>query len=119
MDLGVFDRITLINILPAEGDFRTLRILRELREALAFSEEENAALGFRDEGAGLVRWRSEADIPKHVEIGPVAHAVIAARLRRLSDQGHLREEHMALFERFVELSEADLAPDVERAGVEA
>jgi hypothetical protein len=106
--LSVFERIVLINVLPREGDFRTLKILRELREALAFSEEENAALQFQTGSEGLVRWQAEADVPKDVPIGEIAHGVIVDTLRRLDASKKLKEEHMGLYERFVEGAAAPL-----------
>lgn len=101
MELGVFDRIILINILPREGDFRTLKILRELRENLAFSEEENEALQFKTADDGLVRWVAEADVTKDVPIGEVAREVIETAFKALDRQKKLREEHLDLYERFV------------------
>ena len=34
MELSVYDRLILLNILPKEGDFTTLKIVRKLREDL-------------------------------------------------------------------------------------
>ena len=102
MNLSVYERIILINILPHEGDFRSLKILRELREDLAFSEEENAALEFKTEDGGIVQWRKDADVVKDVQIGEIAHGIIVDTLRQLDRQKKLHESHMGLYERFVE-----------------
>ena len=40
MKLSVFERLILLNVMPKEGDFTTLKIIRNLQEALSFSEEE-------------------------------------------------------------------------------
>jgi len=50
MKLSVFERLILSQILSepgVEADFTTLRIVRKLRENVSFSEEELAALNFR------------------------------------------------------------------------
>jgi len=47
MKLSVFERMILLNTLPAEGDLTTLKIVRGLRESLSFTEEEHAALNIR------------------------------------------------------------------------
>ena len=105
MQLGVFDRVLLLNILPREGDFRTLKVLRKLADDLGFSEDEAAALQFKQEGV-KIEWRVEADAPKEVPMGAVAREIIAGRLRELDEQKKLTLEHMSLYERFV-LGEGD------------
>lgn len=44
MELTVYERLILGNILPPENDLTTLLTIRKLREALAFDEEEALAL---------------------------------------------------------------------------
>ena len=116
MLLSVFDRITLINILPREGDFRTLKQLRQLKEDLAFTDEENAALQFQYEDGGLVRWQREADVPKDIQIGETMHEVIRDTFMRLDQQKKLREEHLELYERFVDSDIVRQAEAVARGG---
>jgi len=105
MELKVFDRLILLNILPKEGDFTTLKIIRKLREDLSFSEEEHAALEFRQEN-GQVQWKQAGDIPKEVPIGEKATDVIVGVLKALNDAKppKLKEEHLSLYELFVEKS---------------
>lgn len=45
--LNVLDRMALLGILPKEGSFQNLKLLRILREELSFNEAENKALQFR------------------------------------------------------------------------
>jgi len=47
MKLSVFERLNCLSILPVEGSFFTLKIMRKLREDLSFSEEENKLLDFK------------------------------------------------------------------------
>lgn len=102
MLFNTFDRLILLNILPAEGDITAIRIVHQLRLDLSFSEAEHAALAFETGADGLVRWKTDADVPKEIEIGPKAHAIIAATLEKLNEQKKLMEQHLALYERFVE-----------------
>jgi hypothetical protein len=101
MELTVFDRLILLNILPKEGDFTTLKIVRKLREDLSFSEEEHAALEFKHEN-GTVQWKQGGDIPKDVPIGEKASDMIADVLKKLDKEKKLQETHFSLYERFVE-----------------
>lgn len=102
MELKTFERLILLNILPKEGDITTLRIVRKLRDDLSFSEEEHAALQFRNEPEGRILWLEEKDVPKEVAIGEKAHDIIAATLKKLNEQKKLQDAHIPLYERFVE-----------------
>ena len=67
--LSVVDRVCLLGVLPKEGDFATLKLVRKLRESLSFSEEENKLLNFKVED-GKMSWDVEdMGIIKDVHIG--------------------------------------------------
>lgn len=100
MKLGVFERLILLNILPKEGDFLTLKIIRKLREELSFTEAEHKELQFQQEG-GQIKWKSDGDKPKNIEIGEKARDVIVGVLKKLNDDKKLTDEHFSLYEKFV------------------
>lgn len=102
MLLTTFERLLLLNILPKQGDLTTIRIVRKLREDLSFSEAEHAALQFEETGEKGLRWIKDADTPKEVEIGAKARNIIADVLTGLDKAKQLTEEHLPLYERFVE-----------------
>ena len=101
MKLTVFERIILMNILPREGDFRTLKILREFRESLSFSEKENKRLAFKREGPKVL-WKQSAARLKEVKVSDVIKDIIVETFKRLNEQKRLKEEHLDLYEKFVE-----------------
>jgi len=98
MELTTLERLVLLNMLPAEGDITTLRIVRELREALSFSEEEHARLDIRQDDGRLV-WTDDGST-KEVDIGPKAHRLIAGQLESLNADGKLTEQHLPLCDTF-------------------
>ncbi len=100
MELKVFDRLILLNILPREGDYLTLKIVRKLREDLSFSEGEHKSLQIRQE-EGKVFWVQEADIPKDISIGEKVTDIIVETLKRLDKEKKLQIEHMAIYEKFL------------------
>ena len=100
MELSVFERILLLNILPREGDFKTLKVVRKLQDDTGFSEDELKALQFKQDGA-RTEWRREADIPKEVPIGEFAHQIIVERLKEIDKQKKLALEHLPFYERFI------------------
>jgi len=58
------DRILLQNLLPKEGTFQNLKLLREAREMLSFTEEENRLLAFSSVGPNQVAWRQVVYLDK-------------------------------------------------------
>jgi len=100
-ELSVLERLVLLGILPKEGDFTTLKLVRKLRENLSFDEGEHEKLKFVQDG-DQVRWNETALEPKHVAIGEKMRDVIIGALKKLDDEKKLREEHFSLYEKFVE-----------------
>ena len=103
MELGVFERLILLNILPGEGDFTTLKIVRKMRESLSFTEEEHKALEFKQEDEGRVLWKQKADKPKEISIGEKATDIIVGVLKKLNDDKKLQDQHYSLYEKFIEV----------------
>jgi hypothetical protein len=99
MLLSVIERLALLNALPDKGDITTIRIVHDLRQTLAFSEEELSALNFRDTGDRLL-W-DEGLPDKDVELKPKAMAVVVQALKRLSSNNQLTEDHLAIYDRFM------------------
>lgn len=99
--LSVFERLILLSLLPKEGNFLTLKIVRQMRENLSFSEEEHRELELTQEADG-VRWNTEADLPKEIEIGEKATDIVVGVLKKLDDENKLTEQHFSLYEKFIE-----------------
>ncbi len=109
MELGVGDRIVLLSILPSEGDLSTVRIVHEMKQALSFSEEEHESLQLKVEG-DKVTWGG-GDGVKEISIGPRAHTLIAETLERLDKEEKITEDHLGLWERFVDGQEEERQAD--------
>ena len=100
MKLNVMDRLVLLNTLPKEGDFTTLKIVRTMREDLSFTEEEHKALEFKQEGDS-VRWNQAADVERDINFGEKATDIIVEVLKKLNSDKKLAEQHYRLYELFV------------------
>ncbi len=105
MKLNVRERYTLLQSLPATGTLTTIKIVRELREELSFSEEEIEKYEITetplDNGQVRTSWNNQGE-PKDVEIGEKAMDVIVESLKRLDKQELLTQDHLALCEKFLE-----------------
>ena len=110
MELTVFERLVLLNVLPREGGLTTLKIVRQLRESLSFTEEEHTALQFRQGGdkladgstvpAGRLAWNEAGNVPKDIPVGEKATAIVLATLRELDRAKKLTADHLPLCEKF-------------------
>lgn len=113
MRLFVLERLMLLDILPTQGSFTTLRIVRDLQSELSFSEEEHERLELHEED-GKVFWRMERDEGKEVSIGETAHEIIVQRLRELDEKGKLKAQQLPVYERFVLGEEPEVVREAER-----
>lgn len=100
MNLKVLDRVTLLSILPEQGDFVTLKIVRRLREALAFEEYEIKQLDIQQEN-GQIKWNPAADQGKEIEIGEKANDIVIECLKKLDKEQKLTNQHFDLYDAFV------------------
>jgi hypothetical protein len=100
MELGILERLVLLNSLPAQGDITTIKIVRKLREDLSFSEAEHKALNFKQEADRLL-WNKDAIVTKDVKLGEKAMKVIRDALTDLNKKKELHSDHLDIYEKFV------------------
>ncbi len=101
MLLNVKQRLLLMNVLPGEGNYDTLKIVRDQQALLGFSEEEHKNLKMQRKD-GLIVWDEGAEVSVDIRIGEVAATIIKRTLRQLSEEGQLQMEFLPLYEHFVE-----------------
>jgi len=99
MKLSILDRVLLQSILPKEGDIVTIKIIRDLRTALGFDEKDVEECEISQEGNQVV-WKKNID--KEINIGPKALTIIVSALEELNKDGKLSENHIAVYEKFME-----------------
>jgi hypothetical protein len=101
MLLSVVERLTLLSILPEQGNLTIIKIVARLREELSFDEQEHAKLNFRPSDDGQrVQWDITGSMEKDVEIGPKALGVVYDALKALDDKEALTAQHLSLCEKF-------------------
>ncbi len=127
MKLTTAERLALQGILPEQGDFISLKLVRKLREALSFSEAEIQALSFLYEikcpkcgakisspsgvkcalcdvemtATGSIRWNASKEPNKDVFMGKAAEKLCKEAIEKLSTAKKLTEQHMSLYEKFI------------------
>lgn len=100
MKLNVKDRILLLNVLPKEGNFVTLKITRKLEESLSFAEEEVKKYQFVTK-ENRVTWDLNAEQESDIEIGEKATDIIVDALKKLNEGNKLTNEYLDVYEKFV------------------
>jgi len=100
MELGVGERLVLLSVIPQEGNFTTLKVIRRLRESLSFSEEEHKQYKFVQQ-ENIVTWDDKVEQVKEIELGEKATDIIVGALKDLDRQKKLKDEHFSLYEKFV------------------
>lgn len=102
MKLRMIERMNLLEMLPREGNVLTLRLVRELRETLAPTADEQTAIKMREITGNRIIWDPDLE-PKEqyeIQISDAATGVIKPILKRWNDEGKLQEQHLGLWEKF-------------------
>lgn len=100
--LNIPERVALLQILPAEGDFTTLKVLRELQSALGFSEADHKRFKIV-RSAERVSWDpTEGAKEVEIKLGEKATEIVKDALLNLDKTKKLRPEHFTAYEKFVQ-----------------
>lgn len=102
MELGIMERIQLLNILPAEGNVVTLRIVQKLRTELGFTETEIKEHEIKTEN-DQVKWKT-ADYKVDISIGEKAMDIIKEAFRKLDREGKMQASILPLYDTFMEVT---------------
>jgi len=100
MNLNVFERLVLLPILPAEGDFLTLKIMRELKESLSMSQTDLDEFEVKQAGE-QVTWNEKGNEEREIEIGEKATEIVIDSLKKLDKEKKLTDRHFTVYEKFV------------------
>ena len=98
MQLGILDRVTLLQVLPAEGNYITFKILNDLKAELSFSEKEIEECGL-EVSENKIAWKLSFD--KDVNVGDKANEIIVTALKKLDGEGKINASNVSLYEKFI------------------
>jgi hypothetical protein len=90
-----------LSILPTEGNFATLKVVRQFRESLSLTEEEIKEYDVKQDGDKII-WNQKGIEEKEIVIGEFAMDMIKSKLKKMNDDNKLEEKHFSLYEKFVE-----------------
>jgi hypothetical protein len=101
MRLKVLDRLALLSILPAQGNFLTLSISDDIRAKVNFDAQERTALSLQQTAPGSFTWSEEADVGTEMVFSPAERDLIAGELKLLDQQSRLTPHTIGLYRMFV------------------
>ncbi len=101
MKLSIVDRLTLLHILPKEGDVVTLRVQRDLSQRLSFTEAEHASLQFVSTPE-KTEWKQDTIGEVEILIGPKAQSLIVGAFEALNSKKLMKLEFLPTYEKFME-----------------
>lgn len=99
MNLNIMERITLVNLLPQQGNAATLRIVRDLQRELSFTEEEMEQCGMVA-SEERITWEPGSDFEKEIALGSRATRIIVDALEGLDKDSRLEMQHLSLLDKF-------------------
>jgi hypothetical protein len=100
VELGIRERLTICRILPKEGNFVTLKLIRDLLNKVGLKAEEYTEFGIKEEG-GMVMWNENANVPKPFEFAEAERELIKRQLKQLDESNKLDNETIAIYEKFM------------------
>jgi len=107
MKLEVAERIAAYNLLPKEGDYAALKVIRRAREVLLFTPQEIEFLEMKSlpgaDGKPSTTWSKEKakDCVKDIPLDEYITSVIRDALADLNRKKKLSEEYFGVYEKFV------------------
>lgn len=105
MKLTIMERVMLLQVLPPTGNIGTMRIVHDLRMSLAPSEAEVKKCNIREDLENDKLLWDDNEYSAEITIGEKATDVIIEALKRWDSEFRLTEQHIPVYERFVEKKE--------------
>lgn len=97
--LSVGERMVILSIMPKEGSFVTLKMIRALGDKLGLSAEELEKFKVTEE-AGVVKWDAKA-YPVEFTFAEIEHDLIKKELKRMDSENKLNQGMISVYEKFV------------------
>lgn len=102
MKLNIVDRLVLMQILPQQGNAKTLKLVKEFHGFLGLSDEELKDFEVKqDAKTGRINWNVEKEKDKEVEINKKINDLIVKSFERMNNEEKLPMEYLEVYEKFI------------------
>jgi len=100
MKLNLLERVTILGILPQEANFLNLKIIKDIQEAVSFTEKDFKEFDIKQTD-GKITWNAKGTEEKEISIGEKATDIIVEALKELNKNKKLTANHYSLYVKFV------------------
>lgn len=100
MKLTVLERLLALGILPQQGNYVLLKVIRRGQEELSFTDEEIKKYKFVNEG-NQTRWDDKVQQESDVKLGSKVKTLIGEELEKLDKDKKLTQQMFSLYTKFV------------------
>lgn len=101
MKLNLLERLALLQILPEEGNFVTLKVIRDLKSSVGITADEFKEFELIEKD-GQLTWNAKGQEEKEFVLPDKARSICSEQLKKLSESNKLNKNHISLYEKFVE-----------------
>lgn len=105
LSLTLSERFQLMEIIPREGEYSTLKIVRKLRETLSPSEEEHEKYEIKKEVTGQAvsyQWNNAGSTDEvELTLKNKAFSIVKESLQELNNKKKMNEMQMTLYEKVI------------------
>jgi hypothetical protein len=98
--LNCLERLVTLSIMPKEGNFVTLRMMRDIVSRVGFSAQEITEFGIEELADGRVRWTQDITTEKAFTFVEAEVDLIKRQLKKMDDDGKLNTDTLSLYEKF-------------------
>jgi len=99
--LNAMERIVVMSLLPKETNFSNWKIINDIKNQLALTEQEAVAINAAPTPEGGVSGNWGAVPEKEITFGEITEKMIVDALKKLDSESKLLPEHLSLYEKFV------------------
>ena len=84
--------------MPEKGSFANLKLVREAKEVLSFTDKEHEEYKLKNLPNGSIQWSEDSE--KSIELGDVVIGLVKAALKKLDEEEALEPRHVSIYEKF-------------------
>ena len=98
--LTIFDRVSILSILPTTGDYEALKAIEQIRMVLGVADDEFKLLGIHQRVDGKLVWNEKYNTKRLYQFSEKQWQVIKQAFNKVSNEGRLTYGQLKLYERF-------------------
>jgi len=102
IELDIMDRINILQVLPKEENFATLKLVRKIADNIGLTESEFAEWEIKEDvEKKLMTWKEDTDTTKEYTFGEKSFSIIRNALKKLDREKKITNQFFNTYEKFV------------------